>query len=52
MLFFILDCFQFDVASDEWREVLKERIMAQIEKYFMVIVFALYCKEVGAQGQG
>ena len=46
----IMDKMQFDVASDEWREVLKERIMAQIEKYFMVIVFALYCKEAGPDG--
>merc|ERR1719285_1193148 len=27
-----------------------ERIMDQIEKYFMLIVFALYCKEAGPDG--
>lgn len=46
----IMDKMQFDVAGDEWRDILKERIMAQIEKYFMVIVFALYCKEAGPDG--
>merc|ERR1712180_340214 len=43
----VMDKMQFDVAGDEWRELLKERIMDQIEKYFMLIVFALYCKEAG-----
>ena len=33
---------QYDVASDEYREVLKERIMDQVEKYFMLIIFSLY----------
>jgi len=46
----IMDKMQFDVAGDEWRDVLKERIMDQIEKYFMLIVFALYCKEAGPDG--
>lgn len=46
----VMDKMQFDVAGDEWRDILKERIMAQIEKYFMVIVFALYCKEAGPDG--
>jgi len=46
----VMDKMQFDVAGDEWRELLKERIMDQIEKYFMLIVFALYCKEAGQDG--
>merc|ERR550519_1621195 len=46
----VMDKMQFDVAGDEWRDVLKERIMDQIEKYFMLIVFALYCKEAGPDG--
>jgi len=46
----VMDKMQFDVAGDEWREVLKERIMAQIEKYFILIVFALYCKQTGPDG--
>jgi len=46
----IMDKMQFDVAGDEWRDVLKERIMDQIEKYFMLVVFALYCKEAGPDG--
>jgi len=41
---------QFDVASDDWRVELKQRVMDQIERYFMLIVFALYCKEVGTKG--
>merc|ERR1712130_82540 len=46
----VMDKMQFDVAGDEWRDVLKQRIMDQIEKYFMLIVFALYCKEAGPDG--
>merc|ERR1719367_542479 len=46
----VMDKMQFDVAGDEWRDILKERIMDQIEKYFMLIVFALYCKEAGPDG--
>jgi len=46
----VMDKMQFDVASDEWREVLKERIMDQIERYFMLIVFALFAKETGPEG--
>jgi len=46
----VMDKMQFDVASDEWREVLRDRIMDQIEKYFMLIAFALYCKEEGPTG--
>ena len=43
----VMDKMQYDVASDEYREYLKERIMDQVEKYFMLIVFSLYCKQVG-----
>ena len=42
----VMDKMQYDVASDEYREYLKERIMDQVEKYFMLIVFSLYCKQV------
>ena len=42
----IMDKMQYDVASDEYREVLKTRIMDNVEKYFMLIVFSLYCKKV------
>ena len=38
---------QFDVASDDWRLILKERIMNMIERYFMLIIFAMYTQEVG-----
>jgi len=46
----IMEKMQFDVASDDWRLVLKERIMDQIERYFMLIVFAIYAQEVGPNG--
>jgi len=46
----LMEKMQFDVASDDWRVVLKQRVMDQIERYFMLIVFALYCKQVGSQG--
>ena len=42
----VMDKMQYDVASDEYREVLKERIMDQVEKYFMLIIFSLYAKQV------
>ena len=42
----VMDKMQYDVASDEYREVLKTRIMDNVEKYFMLIVFSLYCKKV------
>ena len=42
----VMDKMQFDVASDDYLPLLKARIMDQIEKYFMLIVFSLYCKEV------
>ena len=43
----VMDKMQYDVASDEYRDYLKERIMDQVEKYFMLIIFSLYCKQVG-----
>merc|ERR1712113_912629 len=46
----VMDKMQYDVASDEYREYLKERIMDQGEKYFMLIVFSLYCKQAGPSG--
>jgi len=46
----VMDKMQYDVASDEYREVLKERIMDQVEKYFMLIIFSLYAKQVGPEG--
>ena len=42
----VMDKMQYDVASDEYRDVLKERIMDQVERYFMLIVFSLYCNQV------
>merc|ERR1711874_938480 len=44
------DKMQYDVASDQYRDVLKTRIMDQVEKYFMFIVFSLYCRKGGAAG--
>lgn len=46
----VMDKMQFDVAGDEWRDVLKDRIMDQIEKYFILVVFSLYCTETGPAG--
>merc|ERR1712106_43603 len=46
----VVDKMQYDVASDDYLPILKERIIDQIEKYFMLIVFSLYCKEVGQAG--
>lgn len=46
----VMEKMQFDVASDDWRLVLKERIMDQIERYFMLIVFSIYAKQVGPDG--
>lgn len=42
----MMDKMQYDVASDEYREILKSRIMDQVEKYFMLIIFSMYCKQV------
>merc|ERR1712200_329442 len=46
----VMEMIQYVVASDEWRTKLKERIMNQIQRYFMIIIFALYAKEVGPKG--
>lgn len=46
----LMDKMQYDVASDEWRLVLKERIMSMIKRYFMLIIFAMYAQEVGKSG--
>jgi len=46
----VMDKMQYDVASDEYREILKSRIMDQVEKYFMLIVFSMYCKQTGPDG--
>merc|ERR1712161_142166 len=33
--------------GDEWQTYLKEKIMNNIERYFYLIVFAMYIREVG-----
>jgi len=40
----------FDVSSDDWQVYLKNKIMNNIERYFMVIVFAMYVREIGPKG--
>merc|ERR1712228_760089 len=40
----------FDVSADEWQAYLKEKIMNNIERYFYLIVFAMYIREVGPNG--
>jgi len=37
----------FDVSADEWQMYLKNKIMNNIERYFYLIVFAMYIREVG-----
>ena len=37
----------FDVSSDDWQLFLKNKIMNNIERYFYLIVFAMYIREVG-----
>ena len=37
----------FDVSSDDWQLFLKNKIMNNIERYFYLIVFAMYVREVG-----
>merc|ERR1719259_285483 len=37
----------FDVSADEWQAYLKDKIMNNIERYFYLIVFAMYTREVG-----
>merc|ERR1712062_288135 len=43
----IQDKMLFDVSADEWQAFLKEKIMNNIERYFFLIVFAMYIREVG-----
>jgi len=40
----------FDVSSDDWQTYLKNKIMNNIERYFYLIVFAMYVREVGPKG--
>jgi len=40
----------FDVSADDWQAYLKEKIMSNIERYFYLIVFAMYIREVGPAG--
>ncbi len=40
----------FDVSSDDWQAYLKNKIMNNIERYFYMIVFAMYVREVGPKG--
>merc|ERR1712213_119553 len=37
----------FDVSADEWQMYLKNKIMNNIERYFYLIVFAMYVREAG-----
>jgi len=43
----IQDKMTFDVSADECQAYLKEKIMNNIERYFYLIVFAMYIREVG-----
>lgn len=43
----IQDKMTFDVSADEWQAFLKDKIMNNIERYFYLIVFAMYIREVG-----
>jgi hypothetical protein len=40
----------FDVSSDDWQAYLKSKIMNNIERYFYLIVFAMYIRELGPKG--
>merc|ERR1719461_744031 len=40
----------YDVSADEWQTYLKNKIMNNIERYFYLIVFAMYIREVGPKG--
>merc|ERR1712243_294718 len=37
----------FDVSADDWQAYLKAKIMNNIERYFYLIVFAMYIREEG-----
>merc|ERR1719211_147976 len=40
----------FDVSSDDWQAYLKAKIMNNIERYFYLIVFAMYIRAEGPKG--
>jgi len=40
----------FDVSADDWQAYLKAKIMNNIERYFYMIVFAMFIREVGPKG--
>merc|ERR1712079_285691 len=40
----------FDVSADDWQAYLKAKIMNNIERYFYLIVFAMYIRELGPKG--
>merc|ERR1711953_529603 len=40
----------FDVSADDWQAYLKAKIMNSIERYFYLIVFAMFIREVGPKG--
>lgn len=46
----IQDKMTFDVSSDDWQLFLKNKIMNNIERYFYLIVFAMYVRDVGGKG--
>lgn len=40
----------FDVSADDWQAYLKAKIMNNIERYFYMIVFAMFIREIGPKG--
>jgi len=40
----------FDVSADDWQAYLKAKIMNNIERYFYLIVFAMFIREIGPKG--
>merc|ERR1712156_544805 len=40
----------FDVSADDWQAYLKAKIMNNIERYFYLIVFAMFIRELGPKG--
>merc|ERR1711881_156262 len=40
----------FDVSADDWQAYLKSKIMNNIERYFYLIVFAMFIRELGPKG--
>jgi len=40
----------FDVSADDWQAYLKTKIMNNIERYFYLIVFAMYIRAQGPKG--